>query len=174
MAHLWFQDGDEVWTVLPLDHRAVDVSVSPPRALDETGSVGPDTRAVVAYTADGDAGAWVLVDIAGNDVRVNGFPPVGGLRVLQDRDEIRVHPLRALFFAAVSRPCVEEFIGGDEAINCALCCKPMEARQLAVRCPLCHLWFHQSAESRCWEYRPACSCGQPTALDGSYQWVPEG
>src|ERR1035438_7432253 len=35
MAHLWFLDDEGVWSVVPLEGRAVDISVHPPRAMAE-------------------------------------------------------------------------------------------------------------------------------------------
>lgn len=173
MAHLWFRDTDETWTAMPLGTRAVDVSVSPPRLLGDAGNAGSNTGVVVARAADGDAAIWVLVDVAGMDVRVNGLSPVGGLQVLQDGDEIRISPAGALFFASVSPARVEEFSGGLEPISCARCSQPMEAGQPAVRCPQCGLVYHQLTNRGCWVYGPNCCCSQKTALDAGYEWVPE-
>jgi hypothetical protein len=174
MAHLWFRDADEVWAVKPLGDCAMDISVYPPRALDAQFRLGHDTRAAVVSAPTGDAARWVLLIAGDIEIRVSGFPTVAGLRVLQDRDEIGVQPTGTLFFSAETLAHVEEFTAGERAIFCPRCRQPVESGQLAVCCPHCSIWYHQTAELPCWTYSPTCGvCPQATALDAGYQWVPE-
>lgn len=174
MSHLWFQDTDDVWAVEPLDGRAVDISVYPPRVLEERFRLGQDSWAAVVRTPRGGAAAWVVLVAGDKEVRVNGVPPVAGVHVLQDRDEIRIHPAGTLFFSAETLARVEEFAGRDRPIFCARCRQRVEPAQLAVCCPSCGIWCHQTADLPCWSYSPICAfCPQATALETGYQWVPE-
>jgi hypothetical protein len=162
---------------MPLDGRAVDVSVYPPCRLAEGFHLGVDTQAAVVRARAGEAPVWALVEAAGRgDVRINGFPAVAGMRVLQDRDELRMASHEPLFFSSETLAHVEEFPGSERPIFCGRCRQPMEKGQLAVRCPnpQCGIWYHQTAALPCWTYTPTCAfCPQSTAPDAGYQWMPE-
>jgi hypothetical protein len=176
MAHLWFRGDEDIWTVMPLDGHAVDVSVYPPRVLAEGFRLGADTLAAVVRAEAGDSPVWALVVAGEGDVRVNGFAPVAGLRVLQNRDEIRAAWSGALFFSTETLARVEEFAAAERAIFCGRCRQPMQNTQMAVRCPQCGIWYHQIPEKDlpCWTYAPSCAfCPQPTSLDAAFDWIPE-
>jgi hypothetical protein len=174
MAHLWYRDADDVWRVRPLGECALDISVCPPRDLVPEFRLGHDTLAAVVSAPAGGAARWVLLVAGDTEIRVGGFPTVAGVRVLQDRDEIGVHPSGTLFYSAETLARVEEFAAGERAIFCPRCRQPVESGQLAVRCPHCGIWHHQTAGLPCWTYSPTCGvCPQATALDRGYEWVPE-
>jgi hypothetical protein len=174
MAHLWSRGDDDVWSALLLNGSAVDISVNPPRVLADGFRLGEDTLAAVIRAGAGDSPVWVLLAAADSGVRVNGFAPVAGLRVLQDRDEIRAAASGTLFFSTETLARVEEFPGSERAIFCGRCRQPMEKGQLAVRCPQCGIWYHQTGALPCWTYAPACGfCPQSTSLDAGYAWTPE-
>lgn len=176
MAHLWLRhDGDD-WSAMLLAGHAIDISVHPPRILAEAFRLAEDTRAAVIPVGAEDPPTWVLLVAAGSDVRINGFAPVAGLRVLQDRDEIRATRAGALFFSTETLACVEEFPGSERTVFCGRCRQAMEKGQMAVRCPhsRCGIWYHQTDNLPCWTYAPACGfCPQATALDAGFTWVPE-
>jgi hypothetical protein len=170
MAHLWFRNaGDELWSAMPLNGLAVDIRSWPPRALPGEFCLGNDDAVIIKSSSDG----WALLAAAGSGVRVNGLIPAGGLRVLQDRDEIRTGTKRVLYFSAETLANVMEFPGAETTIYCGRCRQALEQGQEAVCCPQCSIWFHQTKELPCWTYSPTCICPQPTALDASYSWVPE-
>ena len=174
MAHLWFRDAEDVWSAMPLNGQALDISVYPPRVLAEGFRLGEDTRAALVHASAGEAPVWVVVVAQNGDVRVNGFTPVAGVRVLRDCDEIRAASCDALFFSTETLPRVEEFAGGARPMYCGRCRQPVQDGQLAVRCPQCAIWYHQTGELPCWTYSPKCGfCPQSTALDAGYGWVPE-
>jgi hypothetical protein len=50
MAHLWFRDKDDIWSAMPLDGHAVNVSAHPPRVLAEGFRLGEDAMAAVIRT----------------------------------------------------------------------------------------------------------------------------
>jgi hypothetical protein len=176
LAHFWFRDDEDIWSATPLDGRAVDVSVCPPRILAPGFRLGADAPAAVIRAGPAESPVWALLAAAGADVRVNGFEPVAGVAVLQDRDEIRAGPAHPLFFSTETIAHVEEFPGAERAIFCGRCRQPMLKGQLAVRCPnpSCGIWYHQTEQLPCWTYAPTCAfCPQPTALDAGFAWTPE-
>lgn len=174
MAHLWFRDEEDIWSAMPLDGHAVNVSGRRPQALAEGFRLGKDSLAVVIRTEAGDSPVWVLLVAADGAAHVNGFAPVAGMRVLQERDEIRVSPSNTLYFSTETLARVEEFPGAERAVYCGRCRQAMEKGQLAVRCPQCGIWYHQTAELPCWTYAPSCGfCPRSTPLDAAFTWVPE-
>jgi hypothetical protein len=174
VAHLWFRGEDYIWSAMPLDGHAVDVSVCPPRALAEDFKLSEAALAAVIRAGAGDSPVWVLLVAGNGDVRVNGFAPVAGVRVLQDRDEIRVGASEPLFFSAETLAHVEEFPGAERTIFCGRCRQPMGKGEPAVRCPRCGIWYHQNENLPCWAYSPTCGfCPQTTPLDAALSWTPE-
>lgn len=176
MAHLWFRNEEDIWSVVPLNGHAVNVSAHPPRVLPEGFRLGEDVTAALIPAELADSPAWVLLVATDGEVRVNGFAPVAGVRVLQDRDEIRAAHCDALFFSTETQAHVEAFAGSERVVYCARCRQPIEKGQMAVRCPhpQCGVWCHQTDKLPCWTYAPACAlCPQPTALDTGFAWTPE-
>ena len=113
--------------------------------------------------------------------RVNGRPVLGGMRVLEHRDEVTFGRSR-LFYSAESTPVVVVFrrAEGVRSPTCPLCRGPVRDGDQAVRCPGCGRWFHQAdaADGKpakpCWTYAPTCRfCNHPTALGGEAGWRPE-
>jgi hypothetical protein len=131
MAHVWFYGDDDIWSAMPLDGHAVDVSVFPPVTLGENFQLGEDAQAALMRT-DGDSPSWVLVVAPGGDMRVNGFAPVAGVRALQDRDEVRAAASAPFFFSTETLARVEEFPGTERTVYCGRCRQAMEKGQLAV------------------------------------------
>jgi hypothetical protein len=110
----------------------------------------------------------VLLAEPGSRLRVNGHPLCGGLRVLQDRDELRVGPERC-FYSATTAMAVEPYPG--ETASCPRCSGLLRQGTAAVRCR-CGAWFHQSAESACFSYGATCPlCGGSTQLE-TEPWDP--
>ncbi len=174
MPHLWFRDAGEVWSVMLLNGQAVDVTAIPPRPLAEDFRLGEDATAALVCAAAGDSPAWVLLVAPNGEVRVNGFVPVAGARVLQHRDEIRLPLAEPLFFSTESLAHTVEFAAGEHAVFCGRCRQPMREGELAVRCPSCGIFYHETSGLACWSYARACAfCPQSTSLDAGFAWTPE-
>lgn len=174
VAHIWFRDDENIWSAMPLDRHAVDISVHPPRVLAKGFRLGEDTLAVVTRSEVRDSRVWVLLVAENNHVRINGFAPVAGVRVLQDHDEIRVAFLDPLFFTTAMLARVEEFTATGRAVFCGRCRQPMQNAEMAVHCPQCGIWYHQTEKLPCWTYSPLCGfCPQSTSLDAGFVWIPE-
>lgn len=106
--------------------------------------------------------------LARGEVMINGltaFP----LRMLADRDEIRVGG-ETVYFSADSPAEAVAFPAQTEAA-CGRCKGMLKAGELAVQCPLCRAWHHQTEELPCWQHAARCSgCERSTERIG---WQPE-
>jgi hypothetical protein len=163
MSNLWRQADGMAWEPLPLDSASLPEFVRILRA-------GQGAESVVALLAHPRA-----------HLRVNGLPVVGGLHLLEHRDELLVEGER-YFFSAESRPTIRVFSleEGARRPTCPVCRGALRDGERAVRCPGCSRWFHQieAAEGQrgrmCWTYAPTCRfCQHPTSLTGESAWRPE-
>jgi len=169
MAHLWVNDASPGWAVLPLEGEAFRLDTNPPRASD-----GCEADVVLTRIQGDDDVSWCLLCIPSVDVQVNGFPLSEGIRLLDDRDEIRVAGAGTLYFSTERIAAVEPFDVRFEAVFCPRCRLEIEDGSNSVGCPGCGAAHHQTDERECWTYGETCSlCPQPTALDGTYRWVPD-
>ena len=137
--------------------------------------LAPDSRPVHPLVdlrrVRGDAETFVVLGTSA--VRVNGAPLDVGIRVLRDRDELRVDGCR-VYFSTESLAELVPFPGADRPVFCARCKLEISAGTPAVRCPACTVWHHQTDRLPCFTYRETCStCPQPSALDAGYRWSPE-
>jgi len=114
-------------------------------------------------------------------VRVNGLPVLGGICVLQHRDEILVGS-RRVFFSAESTPEVEVFqhVGPHRRPRCPVCRGELLDQQPVVHCPGCGRIYHQIPATEaapakpCWTYSATCRfCNHPTSLSGEPTWCPD-
>lgn len=174
MAHIWIRGDEDAWSTMPLDQHAVDISVHPPRALAEGFRLGADALAVVIRSGTSDSPVWVLLAAENSAVCINGFAPVAGVRVLQDHDEIRVQSLDPIFFSTETLARAEGFIATERTVFCGRCRQPMQNGEMAVHCPKCGIWYHQTEKLPCWTYSPSCGfCPQSTSPDAGFAWIPE-
>ena len=157
MAYLWSDEGDGVWWPTTLDTRGHDL---PPARIARRGAPDADVWFVLGPPA----------------VRVNGAPLDLGIRVLADRDELRVGSARA-FFSTETLAAIEAFPGSERPTLCPRCKLEIVAGTPAVRCTKCRVWHHESVADglECWSYAATCAadCDQPTALDTGLRWSPE-
>jgi hypothetical protein len=116
---------------------------------------------------------WTL--LAGRDagVRINGLPLALGIRALADKDEILAGG-RRLFFSTEELARVIPFPGLAQAAFCPRCKQIIEPGDLAVCCPGCRAWSHQSERYPCWTYGQTCALcqQQSTALDAGFNFNP--
>ena len=110
---------------------------------------------------------------------MNGRPVRHGIRVLKNRDAIRVAGCRPSYYSTERLPEVVAFAGIDIPY-CARCKLAIEPGHAAVCCPGCGVWHHEQTEAdgetrQCWSYAPRCSvCDQATDLNGADErWTPE-
>ena len=175
MSHLWIRDAQRDWAVAPLECDAVALHRDPPRrmAIDVLEDLEPDGVVLLRRSQEG-PGGWVLLAGPDSAVRVNGLLLNGGIRVLDDRDEIRTPVGGTIFFSTEQQARVETFPGSDTPVHCPRCKLAIEPGSPAVRCPGCFLWFHESEEYPCWRYAEKCSiCDQSTAFEAGFRFAPE-
>jgi hypothetical protein len=172
MAVLWIHDDlEQRWCPVPLNGKAVTLTDDPERpAVEEVSARSPMVVLPVGPGAD-----RVLLARAGAAVWVNGDPLLLGIRVLRDRDVIRIGAREScVVFSAESLPQVVPF-DQQQPTPCARCKTDIERGAPVVRCPKCSAWHDQSKDLPCWTNTDKCAmCGHPTAMDGQYQWSPEG
>ena len=173
MAHLWLMDprAPEPIPLLdsPLDIDAAPVVPVPPGQPGES-----DSSRTILMKADPAGDSWCLVAGAGAAAFVNGERVAVGIRLLRDRDEIRIpHSGRWYFYGTERLAQLAPFPGSAPA-SCPRCRQPVLPATAAVQCPGCGLWHHESAELPCWSYAETCAmCSQATELDAGYRWTPE-
>jgi hypothetical protein len=170
MAHLWTRQEVSEWAPLPLESDVFDLSASPPRET-RLSSAGGEGQVLLARVEE--ARGWVLLTGPGHRVRVNGSRLSSGIRVLSDRDEIRIDGVGTFFFSTEKLAAVEPLPEQVRPIFCPRCKQEIRGQTPAVQCPQCRVWHHQSPELPCWTYSGTCALDdQPTNLDADYRWTP--
>ncbi len=175
MAHPWVTTEARQWAVLPLEDDALTLTTSPPQPISHP--LAEDealSNVLLARTCGAEGVTWVLIAGAGSGVCVNGLPLATGLRVVSDRDEIRIPGLSNLYFSTESLARVEEFSGSGQILFCPRCKQEIEKESMAVRCPSCRVWHHQTQELNCWTYSEVCAlCTYATDINAGFRWTPE-
>lgn len=170
MSCVWQETAAKQWHALPL----------PPGKVLTGPELGAEGVQLVALTQGGERGAILMVR-PGLWARVNGQPVLGGLRVLEHRDEVLVGDAR-LFFSLETTPTVVVFQApaGTRPPTCPVCRGPIVDGSQAVQCPGCGRWFHQAdaVDGRpakpCWTYAPTCRfCAHPTPFSAEAAWSPD-
>jgi hypothetical protein len=131
--------------------------------------------AVVMRRARPQGEVWLLLTTQDHAVWVNGSPLSTRLRVLRDRDEVRLRDGRRLFFSTERLAQIEAFPGAEDTIYCVRCRQALAPHSPAIQqCPACGVWHHQTEELLCWTYAERCAmCDQQTRLDAGFRWTPE-
>jgi hypothetical protein len=123
----------------------------------------------------------LLLATTGLRVLVNGLPLLGGLKVLDHRDELASGGARFIY-SDESLPEITTYSAeaGRREIRCSLCRGVLEEGTAVVRCPRCGRLFHQAdsspeaPERHCYTYAEHCRhCGHPTSLAGELLWSPD-
>lgn len=173
MAHLWMSL-EEQWRPVALTGDGYTFKRAAPDGLEaRPADAGASTAVVLWRAGEGAEARWVLFVPPSAAARVNGYPISLGMRVLRDRDEIRLPGDAPVYFSTEELTSVETF-PGSEAVMCPRCASPLDAGLPAVRCPSCGVWYHQSPERSCFTYAEVCTtCGAETALNEEFRWSPE-
>lgn len=178
MAHLWYRSEQGEWKAGELPAGRVALGRGPGRLavrLSEAAPVlGPCLSPVSTASLNGLA--WVLLTGPTEGVRVNGSALPSGIRVLRDRDEIRLAGGVRLYLSLEELARVMPFAGTEPPVYCPRCKLELKKGEASVRCPnpTCRITHHQSAELPCWTYTGGCTlCGHPTDLEAGFRWTPE-
>lgn len=177
MAHLWAQTAAGKWEVRRLEDDFLTLAydkVAARRDLMRHELPRRDDLSVGLCRAKGtDREVWLLMAGSKADVRINGVAMPGGLRLLSDRDEIRIGQER-FFFSTETLAAAVEFPGASRPVICQRCKDSIVEGTPAVRCPQCGVWHHQTDRLPCWSYADTCaSCSQVTDFEAGYRWTPE-
>jgi hypothetical protein len=173
MAHLWRKNADG-WSAEELA-----ATGSAPIEAGTATLFGADAHAAAAARASvlpvdiAGVKLWALISSAGADACVNGAPLTAGLRILADRDEIRVEG-EVRYFSAESLAVVVPLPAAGRTLYCARCRLEIEVGSPAVCCPTCGVWYHERPNLPCFTYSERCAfCPQKTARDTGFAWFPE-
>jgi len=177
MANLWQLVNDEEWAPTELHSAAVLGRGS----VDIVGNIRVAARrgAVLVYPSPSNtrAATWMLLASADSGVRINGALLENGIRVLADRDVIRVANLSAMYFSTERLARIEAY-PETEPVFCPRCKMMISKGDSAVCCPQCGVWHHEQVAGGegCWNYAETCAlCDQSTNLDSAgYRWTPDG
>jgi hypothetical protein len=180
MAHIWNlikKDAGERWDAAALAGEGIVVTFRGDGVeLESPAGVGllnPDSVLILPAGCPAPRRRWTLLSGRSVGVRVNGQLLALGIRALEDKDEILAGGHR-MFFSAEEFARVVPFPGLAQPAFCPRCKQKIEPADLAVRCPTCHAWSHQSEKFPCWTYDTACAfCQQQsTALDAGFNFNP--
>jgi hypothetical protein len=176
MAYIWHNPNDDRWTATEL-HSAASLSGGSIEFVQNI-HVITQRREVLLYptTANARATTWALLAPADSDVRINDALLENGIRIIVDRDAIRVANAPTAYFSTERLACIEAY--PDEApVFCPRCKLMISESDLAVCCSQCGVWHHEQAPEgkSCWSYSKTCAlCDQSTDLDSAgFRWTPE-
>jgi hypothetical protein len=175
MAHIWIKNKAQQWAVLQLRQTALALTPEGPKPIDYlTRERALPASILLLPTGEADC-KWVLVAGSTAEVSINGLPLVAGIRVLSDKDEISFSSLDSYYYySSESLAKVENFPASEQTLFCPRCKQEITDGELAVRCPACKVWHHETEELNCWTYSDGCAlCAHPTEMNASFRWTPE-
>jgi len=171
MAHLWLKDEANQWSPVPLDHDAVTLNGG---AVQHFRQDDRRSSNVLVRTSGPHGFSWVLIAGEKSNVSINGMRLLTGIRVVSDRDEIRIANADTMYFSTETLAAISDFPGADQPFFCPRCKQEIKRDTAAVQCPGCSVWHHQSGELKCWTYMEACAmCAHPTDMEAGFRWTPE-
>ena len=177
MAYLWRNLDKDEWAPTELHSAAAIRGVS----VDFVGNISVDAvlgevLLCPCATPSRDP-KWTLLAPAVAKVHINDAPLENGIRVLADRDAIRIADLSAMYFSMERLARIEPF-PDEKNVFCPRDKTLISAGDPAVCCPQCGVWHHERAAEGegCWTYAETCAlCDQSTDLDSAgFRWTPEG
>jgi hypothetical protein len=177
VAHLWIQDSKGEWVAMTLNGGVMTLT------KDDVypASIGQNEKTVqgsvfIKSWQHVEEKIWLVMAGRGTRVWVNGRLLQTGIRVLQDRDDVRVHDQLSVFFSAEQLARVRPYTPGAASVFCPRCKQPLVDGTPSVQCPQCGVWEHQDDDHDlgCWMYSETCAvCDQPTDLHSGFRWTPE-
>jgi hypothetical protein len=172
----------EGWAVAPLGGGVVGLSGDPSRPVRNRGGSDKDgNQALLIHRQAPRGGTWVLIAASRDGVCINGQPLATGMRVLQDKDTIRLRGGDWRFFSTECPARVAPFGATNAPVACPRCKQEIREGDSVVRCPGCGVAHHQAEEEGlpCWTgypeqpFRSCALCDQQATLDGGFHWTPE-
>jgi hypothetical protein len=176
MAILWQKTSEARWSPTTLHGAACLLGDSIEHMEDASPDVSRHHTLILPSSGENANTTWLLVTPPASAALLNGRPLKTGIRVLADRDAIRLPGGRTRYFSTEALARVETF-RDQEPVSCARCKLPLTAGDDAVACPNCGIWHHAPTDGEsCWTYAETCAalCGQATDLEAGYRWSPAG
>ena len=164
-----------LWAVVPLAGRQYRFVATAPYVRRAEAESRPAAGELLARSDRDGAESWFVLASSAARLRVNGRPAPLGVRVLADKDEIRLANGPRLYFSTERVAQVVPLPAADRVVSCARCRNPIENGTPAVACPSCGAWCHQSADRSCWcykEYMHCPLCGHSTEPEAGFRWTP--
>ncbi len=175
MAMLWQNAQDDSWLQIALDREPVTLGPSIDAVDRDALRALNDSVALYPHVAGAGAVQWLLLAPLDAGVVVNDQALATGVRLIADRDAIRLPGQSELYFSAERLARIETYSGNDP-VYCPRCKIAIAEGDAAVCCPQCAVWHHEDVgnDRTCWTYANTCAlCDQPSALDRpEYQWTP--
>jgi hypothetical protein len=175
MSHLWKREADGAWAVVPLADRTYHLTQGLPASPADApaDSVTPSGVRLVCVPGSDRNPRWALLAAPSARVTINDQPLALGLRVLRDKDKIRLGSRLSVYFSAERLAVPEAFPGLPRTVTCPRCQQPINEGDRAVCCPQCATWVHYTEPLPCWPYATTCpACDQRTDAGDSYSWSP--
>lgn len=173
-----FRHSDEGWLRIELENaaRLSAAAIEHIRCGDcDAFSAAPGEALVWRCTSGSGIDAWLLLTSPETGLYVNDTAVGTGIRLLADRDAIRLPGADAHYFSTERLARVEPLPDLDD-IFCPRCKLPIDKGGLAVACSGCGVYHHEDTGSarNCWTYSPTCAlCDQSTAIGADDRWTPE-
>jgi len=136
---------------------------------------GPAAGEMLVRSDHGGAESWFVLATCAARLWVNGHQAPLGVRVLVDRDEIRLENGPRLYFSTERLAQVVPFPGADHEICCPRCGRLIVKGTPAVLCPNCAAWYHQKPPFSCWSYEAFMKCqlcGHSSEPEACFRWTP--
>ena len=156
------------------------ISLHLPGKGDQATTVDVPGSVVVSHD-DGNRTGHALITRTGAAASANGQEIIGGLHVLQHKDELLIDGQR-IHYSAESAPVVEVYTHDStrRRPRCPVCRAEIQDGESIVRCPGCTRIYHlspatdENPEKPCWTYSPTCRfCPHPTSMSGEASWRPD-
>ena len=176
MAHIWLKDGKGEWLARTLytDVMTLTDAGVYPASISQDETAMQDHVFILGCQHSGEK-TWIVLPGRGAPVWINGRFIQPGIRVLQDRDEVRVRHQPSVFFSAEQLARVVPYTPGASSVFCPRCKQPMVDGTPSVQCPHCEVWHHQDEAQalECWRYSEHCAmCDQLTDFHAGFRWSP--
>ena len=180
MAQLFFATAEGNPALYALNSTPVLLSEAAPRLLGDS-EVECAPEAVLLRPRESDGARcreWSVEFRHGRrGVWINGLQRTLGFYLLGDDDRVRIEGGCSFVYTNEEMAEASVFPGSEERIECQRCHDEMVEGEQAVRCEICHSWYHfdsESSEDCCWRSAEKCRvCGHPTAMDGTLTRIPE-
>ena len=176
MAYIWQNVNEDEWAPTELQSTAVAGRGSVEFAVDIHMATRQGDVLLHPSTANTRAATWMILGPTDAQTRINGTLLENGIRVVEDRDAIRVADMPTMYFSTECLAAIEAYPDA-EPVFCPRCKRMVSEGDSAVCCPRCGIWHHEQVPdgTACWSYAKTCAlCDQSTDLESAgFRWTPE-